>query len=239
MKKFILAAFLPLLYFLYFLFPALVAAPVSADESLSLTAGSYACILSDDTFFYPDNSGRKGLFLLPKTYYVKILETGNEYTKIEYLYDDTYVQKLVGYARTDKLTVVDYVPKRPYLYRLFEISYRLDETPLGDDAFLDEIKMTCAYYGDYKIGSETYCYVLRGEEFGYVPKPADFSYDENTEYAEWLALQEQPVTAPAPSDDEKSSSPAQIAILVALCLLVPVLAALILRPNRKTPYEDE
>lgn len=239
MKKFILAALLPLLYFLYSFLPAFFVATASADDSAAPAAGSYACILSDDAFFYPDNSGRKGLFLLPKSYYVKILETASEYTKIEYLYDDTYVQKLVGYVRTDKLTVVDYVPKRPYLYRLFEISYRIDETPLNDSAFLDEIKMTCAYYGDYKIGSETYCYVLRGEEFGYVPKPADFSYDENTEYAEWLAAQEQPVTAPATSADEKSSSPAQIAILVALCLLVPVLAALILRPNRKTPYEDE
>lgn len=238
MKKFILAAFLPLLYFLCASFSLPLAASADADEPLP-TAGSYACILSDDVFFYPDDSGKKGLFLLPESYYVKILDSTGEYTKIEYLYDDSFVQKLVGFVRTDELTVVDYVPKRPYLYRLFEISYRLDDEPTGENGFLNEIKMTCAYYGDYRIGSETYCYVLRGEEFGYVPKPTGFSYEENTEYAEWLASQEQPVVAPVTSADEQGSSPAQIAILIALCLLVPVLAALILRPNRKNPYEDE
>ena len=229
---------MPLLFFLStLLFP--FAAAARADSSvLESVVGSYACILNDNTYFYNSRDGKNGLFVLPKTYYVKILEVAPDFCKIEYLYDDSKVQRLVGYARTTELTFVDYVPERPYLYYLFDVSYRLDESHVGDSGFLNQITVTCAYYGDYPIGSETYCYVLREDSFGYIPKPANLTYAENTEYADRLS---QSVTAPGGSDapKENNSSPAQIAILIALCLLVPLLAALILKPPRRLPYETD
>ena len=239
MKKFILSAFLPLLYFLYSLFSPLTA-PIVYAAATQATAGGYACILGDETFFYSARDEKRGLFLLPQTYYVKLLEISPDFCKIEYLYDDTYTQKLVGYARTSELTFVDYVPKRPYLYQLFDVRYTIDGTVSEDSSFLNQITITCAYYGDYRIGSETYCYVLRDDSFGYIPKPTDLIYEQNTEYAEWLALQT-PSEDVDPKEDgeENTSSPAQTAILVALCLLVPVLAALILRPSKRQPYDQE
>jgi hypothetical protein len=90
------------------------------------------------------------------------------------------------------------------------------------------------------LGTTTYCYVLRGDTFGYVPKPENLSYEENTEYADYLAQQ-----TPKPNEEEKTptankSSPAQIAILIALCLLVLVLAALILKqPKHAFDYEAD
>lgn len=242
MKKFILSALLPLVYFLYTIFPLATFAVQPPKQRISATAqtaaSGYACILTDDVFFYPTRDEKRGLFLLPKTYYVKVLETSPDFCKIEYLYDDTYVKKLTGYARTSDLTFVDYIPERPYLYYLFEVQYRIDETVLETDGFLNELTVTCAYYGDYKIGSELYCYVLRGDSFGYIPKPTNISYEENPEYAEHV-----PPTETSPPTDTKeqsdTSSPAQIAILIALCLLVPVLAALILKPPRRPPYETD
>ena len=238
MKKFILSAVLPLLFFLssflaYFSPPAVRA---SADETL--VADSYACILSDEAFFYSSRDEKRGVFLLPKTYYVKILEVDPEFCKIEYLYDDTYVQKLVGYAKTSDLTPVPYVPKRPYLYRLVEVHYTIDGGNAQTSAFLDRITVTCAYYGDYQIGSETYSYILRDGSFGYIPKPTDLTFDINTEYAEWEAAnaEQEKIEEVQPKEQ---ASPAQIAILIALCLLVPVLAALILRPNKRSPYDQD
>ena len=239
MKKFILSVFLPLLYFLSSLLFPFAALSAKADSSaLETVVGSYACVLNDNTYFYSSRDTKRGVFVLPKTYYVTILEVSPDFCKIEYLYDDSKVQRLVGYAKTSELTFVDYVPERPYLYYLFDVSYRLDETLSNDSGFLNQITVTCAYYGDYPIGSETYCYVLRDDSFGYIPKPTNLSYSENTEYADRLS---QSVTAPAdPSaPSENGSSPAQIAILVALCLLVPVLAALILKPPRRPPYETD
>ncbi len=202
--------------------------------------GDYACILKENTFFYATPDENEGLFLLPTTYYVKLLRYGERYSQVEYLQDDDHSKKLVGYVQTDKLTFVDYAPKTPYFRYEFTLSYRIEEADLSAKGFLDEITFTCAYYGDYKIGSKTYCYVLRGETFGYVPKPSDLTVPENTEYADYLAQQTPPTPPPdeTPSiEGEGDASPMQIAILVALCLLVPVLSALILKPPKRPPYD--
>jgi hypothetical protein len=201
------------------------------------TAGSYACILSDTTYFYSAPDLRRGVFVLPKTYYVKLLSYDSDFCKIEYLYDDNDCRKLIGYAQTDKLTFVDYIPNRPYLYYLFDVQYYIDDTAPSDSSFLNQLTVTCVYYGDYKIGSETYCYVLRGESFGYIPKPSTLLYEENTEYADrFLSTPPDTPTQSTPLEEE-NSSPAQIAILITLCLLVPILAALILKPPHRPPYE--
>ena len=222
MKKYILTALLVVFTILSSLCPY--------PKRVLADGNDYACILSSDAYFYtaPDNP----LFLLPKTYYVKVLSYGTEYTKVEYLYDSDKVKKLVGYAKTSTLTFVDYTPNEPYLYKLFDLRYTMGGSP---DGSLGEIVITCAYYGDYIIGGKTYCYVLRRDDFGYVEKPVGFDYPENTEYAS-RHPQEKSDTA-TPSDS--STSPTQIAILICLCLLVPVLAGLILRPPRRPPYEEE
>ncbi len=248
MKKRIFRAILSLLFLLYvFLAPytptRFASAQTVAPKPLAASAlspprtGSYACILSDNAYFYFSDNGKDAAFLLPKTYYVYLLSYGDTYCKVEYLETDENTQKLTGYVRTDYLAFVDYLPKRPYLHYVFDLTYRLENTsPNKGDAFT-ELTMQCTYYGDYPIGDQIWCYVLREGEFGYVPKPEYFHFEENTEYADYLASIEQ---APTQSQDVKqksASSPAQIAILVTLCLLVPLLGALILKPPRKPPYE--
>lgn len=232
MKKFILSVLLPLPFLLYscLLLPA---RPALAD-----TAGEYACILSDDAYFYPTRNENRGLFLLPKTYFVKVLSIDADFCRVEYLYDDEYAQKLVGYAKTEDLTFVDFIPDRPYLYHLLEVNYTLDTPNAENDAFLDRITITCAYYGDYRIGSETYCYVLRGDSFGYIPKPEDLHYETSTEYQDHLEPEPTP-QVPADTSEQERSSPAQIAILVVLCILVPVLATLVLKPSKHPVYDEE
>lgn len=201
-------------------------------------AGTYACVLSDDAYFYLSAGGKDGAFLLPRTYYVRLLSFGATYSKVEYMETDTLTRKLTGYVRTEHLAFVDYVPARPYLTYVFDLTYRLEDTTPGNGDSFTELTFTCAYYGDYPIGDSLWCYVLREGEFGYVPKPDHLAFEENTEYADYLASRQ-------PPDDEQTerqksaSSPAQIAILITLCLLVPLLAALILKPPRKPPYETD
>ena len=204
------------------------------------TPNGYACVLQENAFFYSAPDERQGLFLLPATYYVKLLDYDVEYCRVEYLYDSENTKRLIGYAKTSALTFVEYVPDQPYFYHLFDVRYRIEEDGLKDSAFLNELTLTCTYYGDYKIGSKLYCYVLREGSFGYVPKPDSLQIPQNTEYEEWLATQT-PASSeePLPPAEKESSSPAQIAILVALCLLVPILAALILKPPRRPPYETD
>ncbi len=223
--------------------PQTASAALSVSQPAALTrpmSGDYACIL-EDAFFYSVPDENHGVFLLPQTYYVRLLEYGTDYCKIEYGSDGSHTQKLVGYAKTKALTFVNYVPVRPYLTYLFDVTYSLDGA--DDSAFLNQITMTCAYYGDYKVGSKTYCYVLREGEFGYVPKPASLAFEENYEYADYLDSLQTNASAsvgnPPSAPSAASATPLQIATLVALCLLVPLLAALVLRPPRKPPYETE
>ena len=61
---------------------------VQAEQTTTPEAGDYACILSDDVFFYANPDGRKGLFLLPKSYYVRLMEYRSDYCKVEYQTDD-------------------------------------------------------------------------------------------------------------------------------------------------------
>ena len=236
MKKFLLSAVLPLLLFLHSFFPT---ATRLAKAEAPPAVGTYACILTDAAFFYTAAEDTYGLFLLPRTYYVKLLEYRQDFCKIEYQTEDGGAQKLVGYAKTQDLTFVDYTPSRPYLYYTFEVRYKIENAPSNNSTFLNEIVITCVYYGDYKFGSQTYCYVLRGEEFGYIPKPVGLSFEENPEYADYLAAHTSSADKDTPLSQEQGNSPMQIAILITLCLLVPVLAALILKPPRRPPYEEE
>lgn len=208
-----------------------------STSSADADTPSYACICVSDAYFYTTPDENRGLFLLPETYFVKVLSVEGEFSKIEYLYDDSHYKKLTGYAKTDRLTLVDYTPTRPYLYCLFDVRYTIDDGFLYDSNSLNQITVTCAYYGDYNVGSQTYCYILRGDSFGYIPKPASLAYEPNPEYAERLE-NEQPSDATPPSA-ENAMSPLQIGILIAVCLLVPVLVALLAKSPKRTSYEQE
>lgn len=200
-----------------------------AENSLP-QSGDYACIPTEGVFFYATLDEKEGLFLLPPTYYVRLLDYTPTYCRVEYQTDGIHTQRLVGYVKTDHLAFVPYTPKHPYLNCMFEVEYKIENASQTANGFLTQIIMTCAYYGDYNVGSATYCYVFREGEFGYIPKPYDLYFDENTEYAEYLETLK---PAPEEKTDQpaKRNSPAQIAILIALCLLVPLLAALILKPK--------
>ena len=201
--------------------------------------GLYACILSDDTYFYATKSEKSGLFVLPKTYYVKILSTADDFCKVEYLTDSALTQKVTGYCKTDELTFVEYIPNTPYFSYLFDLTYYIDPDE-KDSPLLDKITVTCAYYGSYTIGTKTYCYVLRDDKFGYVPLPDDFVFLPNTEYEEYCQTQtDSSDSAVQEPSQTPSANPVQIAVIVLLCLLVPILAALILRQPKKSFYEWE
>ena len=233
MKKCIVWLLTPIFYLLS-LFPFTVRL-TQADETVH-AVGSYACILTN-AYFYTQPDEQSGLFLLPQTYFVKTLEYLDTFCKIEYLYDDEHVAKLIGYAKTNELTFVDFIPERPYLYHLFEVSYTLEKSTAEQspkqENILQEIKFTCAYYGDYPIGSQTYCYVLRDNKFGYIPKPETLVIEPNGEYAAHQTPEEPPLTI----EENTSPNGVQIAILIALCLLVPILAAFIFKSPRRPPYD--
>ena len=233
MQKILTLALTPLLFLLSIFAPFtaylgggfMVNAEVFTPES-----GTYAYVATEDVFFYATPNNQDGLFRLPPTYYVRLLDYSSSFCKVEYQTDSQATKRLVGYVKTEQLTFVPYVPQHPYLQCVFEVEYKIDDATQSSNGFLTQIVMTCFYYGDYDVGSTTYCYVLREGEFGYIPKPKNLRFDENTEYADYLQSL-RPTSSSTAEVKTKNNTPAQIAILVALCLLVPLIAALIIKPK--------
>ncbi len=237
MKKRIFALAWLIVYFLCALLPL----PIARLRPAAEEGERYAYIHTDSAYFYASQNENSGLFVLPKTYFVKVLSTQSEYYRIEYLYDSEYTKTLTGFAKKEDITLVDFIPNEPYLYHVFDVRYTIDGSTAESSDFLDQITLTCAYYGDYQIGSKTYCYVLRDGVFGYIPKPSNLYYAENSEYADYLASTSQNATPNAPQSEDtgEGMSAAQIAILVTLCLLVPLIAALVLKSAKKHPYDTD
>lgn len=134
-------------------------------------SGEYAVALGE-VWFYASADEEEKRFLLPETYYVRVLERGETYCTVEYLTDDAPYKKLLGYCRTDALTFVDFVPERPYLRRQITVTYTLPQTgDLGTEDFLT-VQRTFVYYGDRYEEDGLYLYVLSDNEFGYIPAEA-------------------------------------------------------------------
>ncbi len=224
MKKLIFAVLLPILYCVAsFLSPPLHSAHAVSD--------CFAYVPTQNVYFYTSESNgvRQGLFLLPYSYYVHVVGEDEEYYLIEYLTDGTYTKKLFGYCKKSEVIPVDYLPERPYLYLTVDVTYTING---GMNPSFSEITFTCGYYGDYLEGTKTFAYVYRDDLFGYIPKPTTLTYPKNEEYDERNKAED--VFA-----EEKSSSPSQIALLVLLCLLIPTVATLILKPNKKNFDEED
>ena len=189
--------------------------------------GRFACV-KQDCYFYLTKDLSNGIFILPETYFVKLLDEGDDYYHIEYLLDGEGTKKVTGFCPKERVSPVDFQPTNPYLIRFFELTYTLQAGV--EKGFLTQITLTCTYYGDYYVGTTAYAYVLRGEEFGYVPKPEGFTYDKNLEY-------EQSLSPSTPSINPNASPPSYV-YLIALALLAPAAAFLLLKFS-KQPFDEK
>ena len=200
---------------------------------------TYAYIPNANVAFYSDaeKAARLLLFYLPESYFVCILGETEGYYRVSYLEDTKEAKKLTGFVEASCVIPVTFTPEEPYLDKKIEVTYYSSGYADLSGDILSRITVTCTYYGDYSENGKNYCYVLRGDTFGYVERPLGFTYTRNAEYSKKTAT-EQP--SPAAVEEEAAGlSPAQIVFLVLLCLLIPTLAALILRPSRKKNFPDD
>ncbi len=222
MKRLILA----LCIFAALLIPA---APLSAAAEES---GEYAVALGE-VWFYASADEEEKRFLLPETYYVRVLERGETYCTVEYLTDDAPYKKLLGYCRTDALTFVDFVPERPYLRRQITVTYTLPQTGvLGTEDFLT-VQRTFVYYGARYEEDGLYLYVLSDNEFGYIPAEAPPDFERNTDYLTAVSGSTQ---EPDPGAD--GANAVQIVVIELACVAAHA-GALILLRGKKAPQEKQ
>ena len=213
------------------IFPARPMLPASAEGY------TYAVADARDVWFYSARSEESKLFLMPYTYYVRVVERGLEYCAVEYLVDETPFRKVTGYCKTDKLTFVDFVPARPYLFREVTLTYTLEDSSsiLGSGNFRT-LQRTFVYYGLRYAGDRLFYYVLYDGVFDYVSAHVEPEYELNTDYL-----------VPAVSDEivAKPEEPAggltgvQIAMICIGCVALVAVAVFLLRGKRSPASELE
>lgn len=210
-----------------------------ADGETSENGELYAVADSRDVYFYSEAKESSGLFILPYTYYVKVLSLGEPFCRVEYLDDASPYRKITGYCKKSEITFVDFVPARPYLRREITVRYSIESglPTMGTGAF-DNVEVNYLYYGSYRAGTSLFHYVCHNGEFGYVPASEEITYELNTDYLEKTSA-ELPPSENEPSPTSSTLSPVQITVICVLCVAVVGIAAFVLRGKRGTPRHND
>lgn len=230
---------------------AVSTAALTTDNLLSAEAetNAYACIAQENTYFYSSADENSGLFILPTTYYVKIISKSDDFCFVQYLDDVAEYKAVYGYCKTQDLTQVDFTPARPYLYYTYTATYTVNGTASTDVGDFSTFTCTCIYYGDYKNGTLTYRYVNINGEFGYIPKTCEIEYPLNTDYiteepTDTLisdnvnsAAEEQTDNA-AETKTDTNVSGAGLGLIIALSAVLIAIAVFVIavKPHKKKEY---
>ena len=218
--------------FLFILFLTTVLIPAPRTAASAADDGTYA-VATGEVWFYAAADEEEKLFLLPETYYVRVLDAGGTFCTVEYLTDDAPYRKLLGYCRTDALTFVDFVPARPYLRKQITVTYTLpDSGNLGSDEFT-KFERTFVYYGDRYDGGQLYLYVLSGDTFGYIPADAPPEFERNDDYLSSVSGE----TGDPPAEGTPANA-VQIVVIVLACVAAVAVAVILLR-GKKPPREQQ
>lgn len=188
----------------------------------------YARVITDDTPFYSDASGKRLLFYLPYTYYVRILENGAFYTHVE-CYGTGGTAAIDGYVPSDMLFYDGLSVKNPYVdLKLTALSTAVlySDSELKTPVQYVFAGRTMNYYGTLPLGENSYAYFVGyNDRLGYV-KESDvmpFEIENHPNELTFIPKEEpEPETPPAedPEDNANNSKlvfDLRILIIASLC----------------------
>ena len=107
-----LAAMLAAAALLALFLPASAAAAESDGEGAGSEAPSYARIEQDGVYLYRSPSAEAGLFVLPRSYFVRLAGEAGDYYAVEYLTGTQGRTAVRGYCLRDQVSPVD--TSRPF-----------------------------------------------------------------------------------------------------------------------------
>lgn len=240
MKKsiFIISALLPFLFF--------CVSSVTADVKYASAESAYMRVISYDTPFYKTPYDDAPLFYLPYTYYVKVLDVGNDYAHIE-CYGDALIAALDGYVPKDKLFSDGLEVSSPYLS--LTITTLQTAVLYSDETLTTPLQYIFAdrrlqYYGAIDSSQGIIYYVSYNNRLGYV-KEADVYPFSITNHPNELTF----LTPDAPEEPEQSAPVTEdffgLKATVFVCLffagIIALLVALKQKPgkNAAASYYDE
>ena len=202
----------------------------------------YAVADSPNVWFYSAENEESGLFLLPYTYYVKVLRRGTLYCAVQYLDDAAPYKSISGFCKTEDLTFVDFVPQRPFLKREITVSYAAENvtgTWMGKGAF-DKVQKTFVYLGTSYLGTARFYYVYADGVFDYVPATGEVLFELNTDYLESVSGKvDGDLNGEADKTPAAGLSGGQIAIICVAAAALAVIAMFVLRGKKAPPLPED
>ncbi len=211
---------------------------VKADEI------TWARIVNDQTAFYSDMACTMIKFYIPKSYFVKVLQIGDDSTRVIYMDNDSTIPSREGYLKTCDLLIFEDAVYNPYPN--FSVKITADEI-LFADSNKNYPKTVLSYgdtaliYGTLSIAGENFCYVYSNGYIGYVRRSAFAPFE--------IPLHEIPLVKPDsnnqtenitsnsqtdPSPDASIDSTMKIVIIIALSITCLSVIYLLFKPKNQT-----
>lgn len=218
----------------------------------------WARIENENTPFYADYGCTMVKFYLPYTYFIKVISTGEDATRVVYMDDSLVLPLREGYVKTCDIYLFDGTPPNPYP----EMSIKITADEI---LFADSKKQypktvltygdSATYYGELPIDGEIFCYVYCNGYIGYVRKSA-FTPFELPPHELPLRSEELPAegetNSSLPVDSLTPQTPApvttvdstmRVVIIVAIALVCISVIYLLFRPaparTKLATWQDE
>jgi hypothetical protein len=236
MKKFV---FLGLLIVMTFSIAPMFYSPVItfAEE------GQYARVLNQTTYLYNSADTSSPCFLIPETYYVKLIRDDGEYYFVNYQEDlAPYYKAIAGYCKKSDLYMCDYTPSIPYLnYNIdvYDGARGYKSSSLSKVDYLFNNGNPIIYYGKIKINNVLFYYVLAHGEFRcYINSNecVPLSYPLNTDPLP-ISNEDEVITTPETVTpvESKTDVSDKLKIALILILVIPALiaTAFLFKPQKK------
>lgn len=202
--------------------------PPSRTNITSHAETTYAYIKDSQVYFYSSESEDSGLFIIPQSYFVAVYRMGAIYCQVGYMSEEKQ-KEVIGYCKTSEIEIVSFTPQMPSARKTFTLTYVLPGSSLTSSGMLTSIEVSVTYYGDFPIGSVTYCYVNMDGNFGYVPKPNDLYIPKNDEYDAINTV----APAPPEKEEEKTAQSSKIAVIIVLSAVCAIALFFLLFNHKK------
>ena len=241
MKKFILFNLIILLFYLFSFF--CIPTQANAEEI------KYARILNQTTYLYNSADTLSPCFLIPETYYVKLIRDDGDYYFVEYQTDTApYYKSIAGYCIKTDLFICDYVPDSPYLsYYIipYDGAKGYKNSSLAKTDYLFNYNNPIIYYGKYKINNVLFYYVLaHGEYRCYINanECEPLSYSLNSDPLPINNIEPE-ITIPSEVNETTPSTDVseRLKIALILMLVIPALiaTAFLFKPQKKKKEQSK
>lgn len=208
----------------------------------------YFRVLEDGVYMYQDSLCTQKLFEVPKTYYVKAENQGQEFVRVSYGYESSGYPVIIGYMKTSELTLMETAPSKPY--SIIKVS-----TALSDILFNDpELKNAyfnvpnnnfLTFYGYYNLENGTkLCYVYCNNKLGYIdylslnPFTVPDNLDPLPETNEPSTDTDATVTPTDPPSSLKGDA-LQIIIIVGISIVCISIVYTLFKPTKNKIYKRE